>query len=134
MKNNYLDIYNNFIKLTTNKSLYKGLLGKQDDFSDRLTLFLIHFIFRQLELSIREIGYGDQSINKKMKDYINIFHGIVSEIHFWNKLEYSEKEKKISLFLTNFKDIGYLIGYFEDFRKNLAKKNLKSFLKSVSKQ
>ena len=26
------------------------------------------FNFRQLELSIREIGYGDQSINKKMKD------------------------------------------------------------------
>ena len=28
--------------------------------------------FRQLELSIREIGYGDQSINKKMKDYLNL--------------------------------------------------------------
>ena len=25
-----------------------------------------------LELSIREIGYGDQSINKKMKDYLNL--------------------------------------------------------------
>ena len=34
------------------------------------------FNFRQLELSIREIGYGDQSINKKMKDYINLFHSI----------------------------------------------------------
>ena len=30
------------------------------------------FIFRQIELSIREIGYGDQSINKKMKDYLNL--------------------------------------------------------------
>ena len=30
------------------------------------------FTFRQVELSIREIGYGDQSINKKMKDYINL--------------------------------------------------------------
>ena len=78
------------VKLTTNKFLYDGVLNKQDSFSDRLTLFLIHFAFilkefkskenekklqdlydfnfRQLELTIREIGYGDQSINKKMKD------------------------------------------------------------------
>ena len=90
------------IKLTTNKSLYKHVLNKQDNFGDRLTLFLLHFAFilkefkndknekklqelydfnfRQLELSIREIGYGDQSINKKMKDYINLFHAIISEI------------------------------------------------------
>ena len=103
------------IKLTTNKSLYKHVLNKQDNFSDRLTLFLLHFAFilkefkndkneeklqelydfnfRQLELSIREIGYGDQSINKKMKDYINLFHAIISEIHFWNKLEIKKKKK-----------------------------------------
>ena len=102
----YTNIYNNLIKLATNKDLYKGFV-KQDTFSDRLILFLLHFafflkvykneknskilqeiydfIFRQLELSIREIGYGDQSINKKMKDYINLFHSILSNIHFWEK-------------------------------------------------
>ena len=44
------------------------------------------FCFKQLELSIREIGYGDQSINKKMKDYLNMFHSIISETIEWNKL------------------------------------------------
>ena len=143
------------INLTTNKSLYKGL-EKQDTFADRLTLFLFHFAFflkefkhpdnekilqkiydfnfRQLELSIREIGYGDQSINKKMKDYINIFHSIVSDIHFWDNLTLIEKEKKISTFLSNFKKIGYLVDYFEDFRVNLSKKTLNSYIKSVSNQ
>ena len=48
------------------------------------------FNFRQLELSIREIGYGDQSINKKMKDYINLFHSMVSELHFWEDLSKTE--------------------------------------------
>ena len=142
------------INLTTNKSLYKGL-EKQDTFADRLTLFLFHFAFflkefkdpdnekilqkiydfnfRQLELSIREIGYGDQSINKKMKDYINIFHAIVSDIHFWDNLTLIEKEKKISTFLSNFKKIDYLVDYFEDFRVNLSKKTLNSYIKSVSK-
>ena len=56
------------------------------------------FNFRQLELSIREIGYGDQSINKKMKDYINIFHNIVSELHFWENLNYDDKEKNYHFF------------------------------------
>ena len=90
------------------------------------------FNFRQLELSIREIGYGDQTVNKKMKDYINNFHAIISNIHFWEDLNIEEKKKKISPFLTNFENITYLVDYFEEFRKNLKKKNLKSFLKSVS--
>ena len=107
--------------------MYTGIVNNQDTFSDRLTIFLIHFAFilkefksfenekilqdlydfnfRQLELSIREIGYGDQSINKKMKDYINVFHALVSEIHFWNNLNNIDKEKKLSLFLDNLSSV-----------------------------
>ena len=154
MNTEFINFYNNLIKLTTNKSLYKGILNKQDNFSDRLTLFLFHFAFilkqfkstendkilqelydfnfRQLELSIREIGYGDQSINKKMKDYINVFHGIISEIHYWNELEFIKKKEKLSIFLHNFDDIEYLINYFDDFTKLLSKNNLNSYIKSVS--
>ncbi len=141
------------IKLTTNKSLYRGLI-KPDTFSDRLIFFLLHFAFflkvykneknskilqdiydfnfRQLELSIREIGYGDQSINKKMKDYLNIFHSIISEIHFWEDYSKDEKKKKILLFLENIEENDYLIDYFNDFKEDLEKKNLNYFLKSVS--
>ena len=150
---NYIHFYNKLIKLTTNKTLYKSL-GKQDSFNDRLLVFLFHFAFflkvfkseenekklqeiydfnfRQLELSIREIGYGDQSINKKMKDYINVFHAIVSEIHFWNDLDDVDKEKKLSLFLINFNNIKYLVEYFDNFKENLSKYNLNSYIKSVS--
>ena len=88
-------------------------------------------MFRQLELSIREIGYGDQSVNKKMKDYINLFHSLVSEIHYWNTLENSEKKKKIAPFLENFQNIDHLVQYFNKFNENLSKKTLNSYLKSV---
>ena len=154
MSKNYIYIYNNLINFTRNKELYNNL-NRQDNFSDRLTLFLLHFSFflknfknennkiilqeiydfnfRQLELSIREIGYGDQSINKKMKDYINLFHSMVSEIHFWDKLDKTEKLEKISIFLSEFQNIEYLLDYFEEFNKNLSKKTLNSYLKSVSK-
>ena len=90
------------------------------------------FNFRQLELSIREIGYGDQSINKKMKDYINLFHSMVSEIHFWDNLSRNEKINKISIFLSDFENISHLLDYFEEFNENLSKKTLNSYLKSVS--
>ena len=152
---NYINLYNKLIKLTTNKSLYKNL-GKQDTFNDRLVLFLLHFAFflknfknqnntsilqeiydfnfRQLELSIREIGYGDQSINKKMKEYINVFHGMVSDIHFWETLSKIEKLNKISNFFVDIDNIEYLVDYFEDFNQNLSKKTLNSYLKSVSNQ
>ena len=153
MKDNYLNLYNNLIRLSTNKDLYI-YFKKQDTFSERLTFFLLHFAFflknfknqnnssilqeiydfnfRQLELSIREIGYGDQSINKKMKDYINVFHGMVSDLHFWEKLTKTEKLNKISNFLVDIENIEYLVDYFEDFNQNLSKKTLNSYLKSVS--
>ena len=90
------------------------------------------FNFRQLELSIREIGYGDQSINKKMKVYLNLFHAIVSEIHFWDDLDKNEKLKKLSKFLEDFSKIENLVVYFDDFNQNLSKKSLNFFLKGVS--
>ena len=149
---NYIHLYNNLIKLTTNKFLYKKLVN-QDTFNDRLIIFLFHFAFflkvfknkdnekelqeiydfnfRQLELSIREIGYGDQSINKKMKDYINLFHAIVSDIHFWDSLSLDKKRDIISKFLENFNNIDDLIKYFDEFFKDLSKKTLNSYLKSV---
>ena len=142
------------INFTRNKDLYNSL-DREDTFSDRLTLFLLHFAFflknfkneenkiilqeiydfnfRQLELSIREIGYGDQSINKKMKDYINLFHSMVSEIHFWKTLTRLQKFEKFSIFLTDFKEIDQLLDYFEIFNENLSKKTLNSYLKSVNK-
>jgi len=155
MNKNYLYLYNNLINYTRNKDLYKDL-GRTDNFSDRLSLFLLHFAFflknfknednrlilqeiydfnfRQLELSIREIGYGDQSINKKMKDYINLFHSMVSEIHFWTDLTRPQKIQKFSNFLTDFNKIDHLLDYFEIYNDNLSKKTLNSYLKSVSNQ
>ena len=152
MNNKYLHIYNNLINYTRNKDLYKNL-NREDNFSDRLILFLLHFSFflknfknednkkilqdiydfsfRQLELSIREIGYGDQSINKKMKDYINLFHSMLSEIHFWDNLSKTEKLKKISLFLNDFNNNEELLDYFDEFNAKLSKKNLNYYLNSV---
>ena len=156
MNTEFINFYNNLVKLTTNKSLYEGIINNKDTFSDRLSLFLFHFAFilkefknkknektlqklydfnfRQLELSIREIGYGDQSINKKMKDYINTFHGILSEIHFWDDMNYNKKIDCMINFMQNFKNTEFLVDYFDNFSADLKKNNLNSYLKSVNSE
>ena len=152
MDKNFINIYNYLINYTRNEQLYSSL-NRNDNFSDRLTFFLLHFAFflknfkneenkellqkiydfnfRQLELSIREIGYGDQSINKKMKIYINLFHSMVSEIHFWDDLNREKKIEKLSIFLEDFKNIDEFVDYFEVFREELSKKNLNYLIKGV---
>ena len=153
MKDKYIYIYNNLIQLTRNKELYKDFKD-QDVFSDRLIYFLIHFAFffknfknnenketlqeiydftfRQLELSIREIGYGDQSINKKMKDYLNLFHNIIDKIHFWDDLTDSEKINILKNYVLNSNNGPLLLNYFENYLKTLKKNTLNSYIKSVS--
>ena len=155
MKENYIHIYNNLIELTRNKNLYKDF-NNQDIFSDRLTYFLVHFAFffkafkskenkvvlqeiydfcfKQLELSIREIGYGDQSINKKMKDYINLFHGMIDDFHFWENLKEIDKIKILKKFVINSNNIPLLVDYMEKYLKDLKKNTLNSYLKSVIKR
>jgi cytochrome b pre-mRNA-processing protein 3 len=154
MDKNYINIYNNLVKLTRNKDLYKDFKN-QDTFSDRLIFFLLHFAFflkvykenndkkllqeiydftfRQVELSIREIGYGDQSINKKMKDYLNLFYGMIDKIHSWDELDTESRNSILVNFLDNSPNIKNLVKYFENYRLNLKNNTLNSYIKGVVK-
>jgi len=154
MNKNYINIYNNLIKLTRNKELYRDFTN-QDTFSDRMIFFLLHFAFflkiykehndkmliqeiydytfRQLELSIREIGYGDQSINKKMKDYLNLFYAMIDKINNWDKITVKSRAALLEIFLDNALNIHYLVDYFEKYRLNLINNTLNSHIKGVIK-
>ena len=152
MNNKYINIYNRLVNLTRNKSLYKNFT-KQDTFSDRLIFFLLHFAFflivfkknndkkilqdihdysfRQLELSIREIGYGDQSINKKMKNYLNLFYSMLDKLHNWDELSIINKRSILLNFLESNSDITYLTDYFEEYRLNMLNNTLNSYIKGI---
>ena len=148
----YLNIYNNLIKLTRNKNLYLNLKNK-DTFSDRLIILLFHFGFflqffkdeatkkdaqnlfdffiKQIELSIREIGYGDVSINKKMKDYVNLFYLILEKIENWHSLEKAKKTNLIADLININKDNDLLANYFDKYREFLINNSLKNFRKDI---
>ena len=148
----FVILYNTLVNLSRNKSLF-SIFTDKDTFSDRILILLFHFsfflraykkdtdkeylqkffdyFFRQIELSLREIGYGDVSINKKMKDYINIFYSILDKIDDWNKLD-NVKKGEILSFYYNLKDNHLkIVNYFDNFEIYLSKTALKSFTKSV---
>ena len=60
-------------------------------------------LFDNIEYNLRELGYGDVSVNKKMKDLNKILYDILIKI----RLELKNEKKKI-----NFKLISK---YFEEF-------------------
>ncbi len=105
---------------------------KKKDNKDELQE-IYDYIFRQLELSIREIGYGDQSINKKMKDYLNLFYAMIDKIHNWEALTVEERETILLNFLDIDADTVYLVDYFEKYRQNLSNNTLSFYLKGVVK-
>ena len=152
MKINYLNIYNNLIKLTRNKNLYLNLKN-YDTFSDRLIILLFHysfflkfyksqmsindsqelfdFIIRQIELSIREIGYGDVSVNKKMKDYVNLFFSILEKNENWKNLNKSEKLNLLANLMNIRKDDDLLVNYFDKYNEYLINNPLNMFTKDI---
>ena len=154
MNNKYINIYNNLVNLTRNKELYK-YFSKQDTYSDRLIFFLFHFafflkvfkknnkkkilqeiydkIFKYLELSVREMGYGDVTINNKMKNYLNTFHSILDQINDWGIRPDSYKTKVLGDFLNIDRNTSNLIDYFDNYIINLSNNTLNFYIKGVVK-
>lgn len=152
MKSDHLNIYNNLIKLTRNKNLYYNLKNR-DTFSDRLIIFMFHFSFflkrykkemstdysqklfdfvvRQIELSIREIGYGDVSVNKKMKEYVNLFYSILEKIENWDSIENSRKIALIADFININEDDDLFVNYFNKYQEILLNNSFKIFIKEI---
>ena len=147
----YLNIYNNLIKLTRNKILYNSI--KADTFYDRIIVFFFFLSFllktyknietkeelqkffdfsiRQIELSIREIGYGDATINKKMKEYVNLLFSIIDKIDNWENLNIRRREEIIKFYIQDFPNIRNFVKYFEKYSKYLTNNTFKSLSKDI---
>ena len=151
MNDLYLNIYNNLIKLTRNKNLYNN--KKQDTFYDRMIIFFFHLGFllkvyknieekdklqkffdycvRQIELSVREIGYGDATINKKMKEYVNLLFSIIDKINNWEELDDNKKREIINLYIVEIIDFEKFIDYLEKYREFLTKNTFNNLSKDI---
>ena len=93
--------YSKLVELSRNIFFYNELSLK-DNFETRINLIFIHFsiiliifkkrknefpqdifdnIFTNIEYHIRELGYGDVAVNKKMKNLTRIFYDILLKIN-----------------------------------------------------
>ena len=135
-------MYNTLLTLSRNIFFYKKL-GLEDSFETRLYLIFIHFsvfmiifkkketkfdqklyddVFHNIENDLRELGFGDVTVNKKMKEFNKILYDILLKldlskddnkkliinsnlvIKYFNSLKYEELEKS-----------GYFNDYFYNF-------------------
>ena len=95
------ELYNKLVQLSRNKFFYQEL-KLSDDFQTRALLIFFHLAiifkakknpknkktlqklfdntFQNIEIDIRELGYGDTKVNKTMKILNNIFYDILSNL------------------------------------------------------
>tara|TARA_B110001452_G_scaffold99021_1_gene82029 strand:- start:1316 stop:1819 length:504 start_codon:yes stop_codon:yes gene_type:complete len=99
-KRHYNPLYSKLVELSRTIFFYKKIL-LNDNFETRINLIFIHFsillliykkkkekfpqeifdnIFLNIEYHIRELGYGDVAVNKKMKTLTRIFYDILLKI------------------------------------------------------
>ena len=139
------------IKLTRNKILYSA--DKRDTFYDRIIIFFFHlgfllkefkksedkenlqkffdFCVRQIELSIREIGYGDATINKKMKDYVNLLFSIIDNIDSWDTKNEEQKINIIKYYIDENSNFQNIVDYFEKYVLFLRNNTFNNLTKDI---
>ena len=95
---------------------------------------IFDYIFKELEISIREIGYGDASINKKMKTYVNTLYSILEKIENWDNLDLENKNKIFESFFNYEGDLSELVKYFDKYSIFIKKNSFNLFLNGVINQ
>ena len=79
------------------------------------------------------MGYGDATINKIMKNYLNTFHSVLDQINNWESASDSDKIKVLSDFLNIDKKTSNLIDYFDNYITNLSNNTLNFYIKGIVK-
>ena len=118
------DLYNTLLTLSRNIFFYDKV-NLADTFETRIYLMLFHFsimmivskekgkkfdqssydiLFFNIENNLRELGYGDVTVNKKMKDLNKILYDILLKIKKDNDDSFEINKKLIIKYFNDFKD------------------------------
>ena len=119
-------LYSKILSLSRNKLFYTNL-GLIDTFQNRINLIFLHisflfiklkqkdksylyeeffqkmfdFIFNKIELNMREIGYGDMTVNKNMKFLVKAFYDILLNCENYEKKNTKNKNLFLIKYLTS---------------------------------
>ena len=141
------NLYNKIVSLSRNKLLYTTF-NIDDTFQNRIHLIFLHisflfikikeneekkeykvfsqkmfdFVFSKIETNMREIGYGDVSVNKNMKFLVKVFYGVLLESENYHKNDIKSKSaffQKVLTINSNIKKNGEyngIITYFDKYQ------------------
>jgi len=158
-KHNYIELYNKIILLTREKFFYTEI-NLNDSVITRLYLTCLHLgfvlkvlqkknfdkkkiqeiydiFFKNIELDFRQMGHGDVSVNKKMKELVKLFNEILLYCETWDKTQIDQKIKYLTeLFKEKDKkniNIDKLLVYIDNFVLNIELISLNLLLKGIIK-
>ena len=153
----YNDLYNKIISLTREKFFYTEISLK-DELITRIYLVLFHLgfilellkknnknkklaqniydsFFINIDLHLREIGHGDVSVNKKMKDLIKLFYEILLYCEQWEIIGSKNKMKFLKNLFDNNNEMDFdkqkLLIYLDNYRYNLKDISLNFLIKGI---
>ena len=153
----YNDLYNKIISLTREKFFYTEISLK-DELITRIYLVLFHLgfilellkkntknkklaqsiydsFFINIDLHLREIGHGDVSVNKKMKDLIKLFYEILLYCEQWDTIGSKDKMKFLKNLFDNNNEMDFdkqkLLIYLDNYRYNLKDISLNFLIKGI---
>ena len=139
-KKHDLNLYNTLLMLSRNIFFYEKL-NLEDNFETRIYLMFTHFsimlkvsknkgikfdqtsydlLFHNIENNLRELGFGDVSVNKKMKDFNKLLYDILLKISNEENIEFKLNKNLIFKYfqvLKNSEEAKYLLfeKYFTEF-------------------
>lgn len=158
--NHSIILYNILLKLARNKIFYEKL-NLPDTFETRIYLMFFHFsiilkvykkkgekfdqnqydkLFHTIENNLRELGFGDVSVNDKMKNLNKILYDILLKVEKVNRENVFKLDpqiiKKYFKQLSNEASDKFAIfnDYFEGFFNYCFDISLKNMLKGLSKK
>ena len=115
-------LYNKLVELSRNKFFYSDI-KLADNFETRVLLIFFHFIiilrlkkdnklkknfqdifdniFQNIEINIRELGYGDTKVNNTMKNLNKIFYDILYKLDKNNEDSFQERLDLLNKYFFN---------------------------------
>ena len=123
-KRHSTDLYNILLKLSRNIFFYNKI-GLKDTFETRIYLIFFHFsifmlifkkkgekfnqkeydsLFHNIENNLRELGFGDVSVNKKMKDLNQLLYDILLKIDENIENDFKLNKKLLLKYFNTLKD------------------------------
>ena len=137
LKKHKPDLYNTLLILSRNIFFYKTLYLK-DNYETRIYLMFFHYsimlfilkkrgekpdqnnyngLFFHIENNLRELGFGDVSVNKKMKDLNKILYDILIKL-FEDNEEFKLNKKLILKYFDNLDNNDKKCTLFEEYLNN----------------